>query len=86
MSASWRLILRHVKEPLKVLPDTSVPSCAMAQTVSCQPVTVEAQVCARVSPCGICGGLSGTGTFFSDFYSFSLSVSFYWGFIFIYII
>jgi hypothetical protein len=32
----------------------------MAQTVSRRPLTAEA----RVSPCGICGGQSGTGTGF----------------------
>jgi hypothetical protein len=37
----------------------------MAQAVSCQPLTAEAQVCAGVSPCGICGGQSGTRTGFS---------------------
>jgi hypothetical protein len=28
----------------------------MAQVVSCQPLTTEAWVCTKVSPCGICGG------------------------------
>jgi hypothetical protein len=37
---------------------------AMAQVVSRRPLTVEAWVRSRVSPCGICGGQSGTGTGF----------------------
>jgi hypothetical protein len=37
---------------------------AMAQAVSSRPVTAEAWARARVSPCGICGGCSGTGTGF----------------------
>ena len=37
----------------------------MAQTVSSRPLTAEARVLYRVSPCGICGGQSGTGTGFS---------------------
>jgi hypothetical protein len=34
----------------------------MAQDVSRRPLTAEAQVRSQVSPCGICGGQSGTGT------------------------
>jgi hypothetical protein len=37
-------------------------SRAMAQVVSRRPLTAEARVRARVNPCGICGGQSGTGT------------------------
>jgi hypothetical protein len=50
--------------------------CAMAQLVSCWPLTMEA----RVSPCAICGGQRVTGTGFSlELFSFPLSVSFHHG-------
>jgi hypothetical protein len=38
---------------------------AMAQVVSRRPLTAEARIRARVNPCGICGGQSGTGAGFS---------------------
>jgi hypothetical protein len=43
----------------------SVLGRAMAQAVSRRPLTAEARVRSRVSPCVICGGQSGTGTSFS---------------------
>jgi hypothetical protein len=41
----------------------------MAQVVSRQPLTAEARFRARVNPCGICGGQSGTGKGLSPSYS-----------------
>jgi hypothetical protein len=37
----------------------------MAQVVSRRPLTAEARVRARINPCRICRGQSGTGTGFS---------------------
>jgi hypothetical protein len=45
---------------------------AMAQAVSRRPLTAEARVRTRLSPCGICSGQSDTGSDFSP----SSSVSF----------
>jgi hypothetical protein len=47
---------------------------AMAQVVSGRTLTADARVRARVNPCGICGGQSGTGTGFSPSSSVSLSI------------
>jgi hypothetical protein len=44
---------------------------AMAQVVSRRPLTAEARVRARVNPCGICGGQSGTRTGFLRVIRFS---------------
>jgi hypothetical protein len=43
------------------------------------PLTTETRVPTRVSLCGIYGGQSGTGTVFSEFFDFILSVSFHHG-------
>jgi hypothetical protein len=42
----------------------------MAQAVSRWPLTAEARVRARVNPCRICGGQSGTGQVFSEYFGF----------------
>jgi hypothetical protein len=39
---------------------------ALAQAVSRRSLTAERRVRSRVSPCGTCGGQSGTGTGFSS--------------------
>jgi hypothetical protein len=44
---------------------------AMAQAVNRWPLTAEARVLARVDPCGICSGQSGTGVDFSPRLRFS---------------
>jgi hypothetical protein len=46
------------------------PGRAMAQAVSRWPLTAEVRVRARVNPCGICGGQSGTGRVFSEYFGF----------------
>jgi hypothetical protein len=50
----------------------------MTQAVSRRPLTAEARVRSRFSPCGICGGQSGPGTgFFPEFFGFPVSISFH---------
>jgi len=51
--------------PMDGLACSSYSGRAMAQAVSCRSFTAEARVRVRVSPCGICGGQSVTGTGFS---------------------
>jgi hypothetical protein len=57
---------------------TTLEGRAMAQAVSRRPPTAKTRVRSRVSPCGICGAQSGTGTdFFPEYFGFSLSISFH---------
>jgi hypothetical protein len=59
-------LLRWTKALFAVLGLTPLfPGRAMAQVVGRRPLTAEARVRARVNPCGICGGQSGTVTGFS---------------------
>jgi hypothetical protein len=58
-------ITKHLYRCIYIEVTSSVSGRAMAQVVSRRPLTAEARVRARVNPCGICGGQSGTGIGFS---------------------
>jgi hypothetical protein len=47
---------------------------AMAQAVSLRPLTTESRFRARVTPCEIFGGRSGTETGFSELFGFPFNV------------
>jgi hypothetical protein len=52
----------------------------MPQAASSGPLTAETWIRARIIPCGVCGGQSGTeawSKFFSEFFDFPLTVSFH---------
>jgi hypothetical protein len=50
----------------------------MVQAVGRRPLNPEPRFRSRVSPSGICGGQTGTGTgFFPEYYSFPMSISFH---------
>jgi hypothetical protein len=51
----------------------------MVQAVSRRPLAAKAWVQALVSPCRICGGQSGNGTLSSEFFGFTLLISFHRG-------
>jgi hypothetical protein len=55
----------HKKNKIRYILTLVASGRAMVQVVSRRPLTLEARIRARVNPCGICGGQSGTGTGFS---------------------
>jgi hypothetical protein len=56
--------MQNIDRAVKYVTNTRAEGRAMAQAVSRRPLTAEARVRSRVSPCGICGDQSGTGTGF----------------------
>jgi hypothetical protein len=63
----------------KLVALTGAHGHAMTQAVSRRPLTAEASVRARVSPCGICGGHVVLGQAFLLVLRFYLSISFHRG-------
>jgi hypothetical protein len=61
----WVLIVVYGRSRVLEYSQGTPVDRAMAQAVSRRPLTAEARVHARVNPCGICRGQSGTGIGFS---------------------
>jgi hypothetical protein len=63
---SWLFLLPPVRNQPRfgIIVLQATVGRAKAQVDTRRPVTTEARVRARISPCGICGGQSGTGTGF----------------------
>jgi hypothetical protein len=65
VSTAFRPVLSSTQPPYRVKGRGGRRGRPMAKVVSRRPPTAEAWVRARVNPCGICVGQSGTGTGFS---------------------
>jgi hypothetical protein len=63
---NWKARVFQMSIPSSPLQTIWTFGRAMGRAVCHQPLTAEAWVRARFSPCGICGGQSGTGTGFSS--------------------
>jgi hypothetical protein len=72
----WILLTKHLysgQQCTLAISWSRVIQCkgrSMSQAVIRRPLTAEARVRSRVSPCGICGGQNGTGTGFPPSISF----------------
>jgi hypothetical protein len=64
--SNWKARVFQMSIPSSPLQSIRTFGRAMGRAVSYQPLTAEAWVRARFSPCGLCGGQSGTGTGFSS--------------------